>query len=50
MLQLLLAARNHAIDPRNPDIVYSAGFYGNISRTDMSTGESVNITPRPAEN
>src|SRR5690606_27775137 len=40
---------NHAIDPRNPNIVYSAGFYGNISRSDLSTGESVNITPRPAE-
>ena len=23
---------SHAIDPRNPDIVYSAGFYGTISR------------------
>lgn len=27
----------HVIDPGNPDIVYSAGFYGNISRTIMST-------------
>jgi len=26
----------HAIDPTNPDIVYSAGFYGTISRTDLS--------------
>jgi photosystem II stability/assembly factor-like uncharacterized protein len=39
----------HATDPRNPDIVYSAGFYGNISRTDLSTGTATNITPRPAE-
>ncbi len=28
---------SHAIDPVNKDIVYSAGFYGRISRTDMGT-------------
>ena len=28
----------HAIDPRNPDIVYSCGFYGSLSRTDLSKG------------
>jgi hypothetical protein len=27
---------SHAIDPDNPDIVYSAGFYGHIMRTEMS--------------
>lgn len=26
----------HAIDPTDPNIVYSAGFYGTISRTDLS--------------
>ena len=26
---------SHAIDPVDPDIVYSAGFYGTISRSDM---------------
>jgi photosystem II stability/assembly factor-like uncharacterized protein len=26
----------HAIDPSSPDIVYSAGFYGSMTRTDMS--------------
>jgi photosystem II stability/assembly factor-like uncharacterized protein len=26
---------NHAIDPTDPDIVYSAGFYGTISRADL---------------
>lgn len=26
----------HAIDPENPDIVYSAGFYGHITRADLS--------------
>jgi len=25
---------NHAIDPTNPDIIYSAGFYGTISRSE----------------
>jgi photosystem II stability/assembly factor-like uncharacterized protein len=40
---------SHAIDPTNPATVYSAGFYGNISRTDMHTGEAKNITPRPNE-
>lgn len=36
---------HHAIDPRDPDIVYSAGFYGSISRTDLSTGENTSIMP-----
>ena len=27
---------HHAIDPTNPDIVYTHGFYGNFSRTDVS--------------
>ena len=27
---------NHAIDPANPNIVYSHGFYGNFSRTDLA--------------
>jgi hypothetical protein len=40
---------SHAIDPRNPNIVYSAGFYGRISRTDLATGESQSITPQAAE-
>lgn len=36
---------NHFIDPDNPDKVYSAGFYGTITKTDMKTGESENIMP-----
>jgi photosystem II stability/assembly factor-like uncharacterized protein len=36
---------NHAIDPTNPNIVYSAGFYGTISRTDISTNERTSIMP-----
>lgn len=26
---------NHSIDPTNPNIVYTHGFYGNFSRTDL---------------
>ncbi len=29
---------SHAIDPTNPNIVYSASFYGHIMRTDYSSG------------
>jgi len=37
---------NHAIDPTDPDLVYSAGFYGNISRSDLSSDQpATNITP-----
>ncbi|MCH7783120.1 hypothetical protein IID62_08630, partial [candidate division KSB1 bacterium] len=37
---------SHAIDPDNTNIVYSAGFYGSITRTDISTGErGKNILP-----
>ena len=35
----------HAMDPRNPNIVYSAGFYGHITRTDLSQDQSKNIFP-----
>ena len=37
---------NHAVDPTNPDIVYSAGFYGTLARSDLKTGESKNIVPK----
>lgn len=44
---------SHAIDPTNPNIVYSAGFYGTISRTDISmpgrTGYK-RLLPRMYEN
>ena len=36
---------SHAIDPINPNIVYSAGFYGSITRTDLKTAESKRIVP-----
>ena len=44
---------SHAIDPTNPNIVYSAGFYGRIERTDLSVpGEEgrKRILPRQYEN
>jgi photosystem II stability/assembly factor-like uncharacterized protein len=40
---------NHAVDPTNPNIVYSHGFYGNFSRTDLGAGGrggSTAIQPR----
>ena len=38
---------SHAIDPTDPNIVYSAGFYGTISRTDLSTKDRKSIAPKP---
>ncbi len=38
----------HAIDPRDPNLVYSAGFYGHITRSDMTKSRrerSKNIYP-----
>ncbi|MCK4761629.1 MAG: hypothetical protein KAW12_05470 [Candidatus Aminicenantes bacterium] len=40
---------SHAIDPTDPNIVYSAGFYGTISRTDLNTGKRKSILPKPAK-
>ena len=40
---------HHAIDPTNPNVVYSHGFYGDFSRTDLATtgrGGSTPIQPR----
>jgi photosystem II stability/assembly factor-like uncharacterized protein len=48
---------NHAIDPTNPNIVFSAGFYGTITRTEYdkqgaAPGRpfSKTLLPRPFEN
>lgn len=41
---------SHAIDPRDPNIVYSAGFYGSISRTNLASGERKSILPVQFEN
>ncbi len=40
---------NHAADPNNPDKLYSAGFYGTISKTNMATGKSERIMPKTPE-
>ena len=37
---------NHCIDPRDPNIVYSAGFYGSLSRTNIATGDRKSIQPK----
>jgi len=39
----------HAIDPTNPAIVYSAGFYGTITRSDVVKGTSKRLLPRTYE-
>ena len=39
---------HHAIDPRDPNLVYSAGFYGSISRRNLATGENTSIVPSAA--
>jgi photosystem II stability/assembly factor-like uncharacterized protein len=38
-----------AIEPGNPDIVYSAYQYGNIYRYDKKSGESIKIRPEPVK-
>lgn len=40
---------SHAIDPTDTDIVYSAGFYGNITRSNIKTRKQVNIVPKAEE-
>lgn len=38
-----------AVDPNNPDIVYSQWQQGNLVRFDRKTGEQVYVKPQPAE-
>lgn len=40
---------NHAVDPFDANKVYSAGFYGTISKTNMKTGNHENIMPETPE-
>ncbi|MCP4723640.1 MAG: hypothetical protein GY863_01315 [bacterium] len=40
---------SHAIDPRDPNTVYSAGFYGTIQRSDMSKTTTVRYGNREYE-
>ncbi|NOZ78015.1 MAG: glycosyl hydrolase [Acidobacteria bacterium] len=37
-----------AVDPKNPDTVYSESQYGGLVRYDRKTGEMVDIQPQPA--
>ncbi len=37
----------HAIDPTDENIVYSAGFYGSIMRTDFKANKTELIVPKP---
>lgn len=37
---------SHAIDPTDTDIVYSAGFYGSMERTDLSKNKSIPLVPK----
>ncbi len=39
----------HAIDYENNRIVYSAGFYGHITKTDIKTRKTTNIYPKKGE-
>ena len=38
-----------AIDPTDPNIVYTESQYGNVSRWDRKSGQSVSIKPYPGE-
>lgn len=41
---------NHFIDPRDPNLVYSAGFYGSLSRANLATKDRKNILPQVYDN
>jgi photosystem II stability/assembly factor-like uncharacterized protein len=41
---------SHAIDPTNQNIIYSASFYGTISRSDLANGLHKRLLPRTYEN
>jgi photosystem II stability/assembly factor-like uncharacterized protein len=36
-------ASYHAVDPSDPDTLYSAGFYGSIGRSDQASGERARL-------
>ncbi len=38
---------SHAIDPTDPNTVYSAGFYGTIQRSDIASGQTTSVMPQP---
>ncbi len=40
---------NHAIDPTDPNTVYSAGFYGTLMKTDIKNDITEVIVPKPTK-
>jgi photosystem II stability/assembly factor-like uncharacterized protein len=42
-------ASYHAIDPEDPNILYSESFYGSITRSDLTTRKTTRIKPTAAE-
>ncbi|MEL7497879.1 MAG: hypothetical protein AAFN77_09730 [Planctomycetota bacterium] len=40
-------ASYHAVDPDDPNTLYSEMFYGSINRTDLATGKTKRIKPQP---
>ena len=42
-------ASTHVIDPTDPDVVYSAGFYGSISRNNLASGDRASLVPTVAD-
>jgi photosystem II stability/assembly factor-like uncharacterized protein len=42
-------ASYHAVDPEDPNTIYSALFYGSLQRTDLATRETKRIMPQPAK-
>lgn len=40
-------ASYHAVDPNDPNTIYSESFYGSINRTDLVTGKTTSIKPKP---
>jgi len=47
-MNLFADGHQPAVEPGNPNIVYSETQEGNLYRVDRKTGESVNIQPQPA--
>lgn len=42
-------ASYHAIDPDDPNTLYSESFYGSINRTDLATNKTKSIKPKPGK-
>lgn len=42
-------ASHHAIDPTDPNTVYSAGFYGRIARSDLDADKTERLAPKSVD-